>query len=137
MASDLIPNGYLEWLEVLKGRIQAARSRAALAVNSELIRLYHQIGYDILQRQTQQGWGAKGIERVARDLKATFPDMKGFSTTNLKYMRYFAEHCPDMQFGQQPADQLPWPENGACFVVTVYRPDPQLWAEDYKTRRQS
>ena len=108
MASDLIPNGYLEWLEALKGRIQAARSRAALAVNSELIRLYHQIGYDILQRQTQQGWGAKVIERVARDLKATFPDMKGFSTSNLKYMRYFAEHCPDVQFGQQPANQLPW-----------------------------
>ena len=108
MASELIPNGYLEWLEALKGRIQAARSRAALAVNSELIRLYHQIGDDILQRQTQQGWGAKVIERVARDLKATFPDIKGFSTSNLKYMRYFAEHCPDVQFGQQPADQLPW-----------------------------
>lgn len=108
MASEIIPNGYLEWLEALKGRIQAARSRAALAVNSELIRLYHQIGHDILQRQTQQGWGAKVIERVARDLKATFPDMKGFSTSNLKYMRYFAEHCPDVQFGQQPADQLPW-----------------------------
>ena len=59
-------------------------------------------------RQTQQGWGTKVIERVARDLKATFPDMKGFSTSNLKYMRYFAEHCPDVQFGQQPADQLPW-----------------------------
>ena len=108
MASEIIPNGYLEWLEALKGRIQAARSRAALAVNSELIRLYHQIGHDILQRQTQQGWGAKVIERVARDLKATFPDMKGFSTSNLKYMRYFAEHCPDVQFGQQPANQLPW-----------------------------
>ncbi len=137
MASELIPNGYFEWLEVLKGRIQTARSRAALAVNSELIRLYHQIGYDILQRQTPQGWGAKVIERVARDLKATFPDMKGFSTSNLKYMRYFAEHCPDVQFGQQPADQLPWPATGACFVVTVYRPDPQLWEQDYKTRRQS
>lgn len=108
MASELIPSGYHEWLETLKGRIQAARSRAALAVNSELIRLYHQIGHDILQRQTQHGWGTKVIERVARDLKATFPDMRGFSTSNLKYMRYFAEHCPDMQFGQQPADQLPW-----------------------------
>ena len=108
MASELIPNGYLEWLEALKGRIKAARSRAALAVNAELIRLYHQIGHDILQRQTQHGWGAKVIERVARYLKATFPDMKGFSTSNLKYMRYFAEHCPDVQFGQQPADQLPW-----------------------------
>ena len=84
MASELIPNGYFELLEALKARIQAARSRAALAVNSELIRLYHQIGHDILQRQTQQGWGAKVIERAARDLKAAFPDMKGFSTSNLK-----------------------------------------------------
>ena len=108
MVPELIPPDYLPWLNALKHRISAARSRAALAVNAELVRLYHQIGQDILAQQTRQGWGAKVIARLARDLKAAFPDMKGFSATNLKYMRFFAEHCPAVAIGQQPADQLPW-----------------------------
>ena len=72
------------------------------------MQLYARIGRDILQRQQAQGWGAKVIERLARDLKEAFPDMRGWSSSNLKYMRFFAQHCPDGQFGQQPADQLPW-----------------------------
>jgi predicted nuclease of restriction endonuclease-like (RecB) superfamily len=108
MKFELIAADYAQWLESLKSRISAARSRAALAVNAELIQLYHEIGRDILERQTRHGWGSKVISRVADDLKTAFPDMKGFSTSNVKYMRYFAEHCPDGQFGQQPADQLPW-----------------------------
>ena len=106
--TELIPADYPAWLEQIKVHITAARSRAALAVNSELIHLYHRIGRDIIQRQTQDGWGAKVISRIADDLKSAFPDMKGFSPRNVKYMRYFAEHCPDGQFGQQPAAQLPW-----------------------------
>jgi predicted nuclease of restriction endonuclease-like (RecB) superfamily len=106
--AKLLPEGYADWLQSLKGRINAARSRAALAANGEMIRLYHQIGQDILERQTKQGWGSKVITRLARDLKDSFPDMKGFSASNIKYMRYFAENCPDGQIGQQPADQLPW-----------------------------
>jgi predicted nuclease of restriction endonuclease-like (RecB) superfamily len=106
--SSIIDAAYGAWLEALKKRISAARSRAALAVNAELIRLYHDIGREILERQAAAAWGDKIIKRVADDLRAAFPDMKGFSTRNLKYMRYFAEHCPDMQFGQQTAAQLPW-----------------------------
>jgi len=100
--------GYTDWLGDLKSRIQTARMRAALAVNSELVRLYWEIGRDILARQKQQGWGAKVIERLANDLRHEFPDMKGFSASNLKYMRRFAEECCECKFGQQPADQLPW-----------------------------
>ena len=70
--------------------------------------MYWHIGTEILERQSQQGWGAKVIERLAHDLKASFPEMKGFSSSNLKYMRYFAERCPDGLIGQQAADQLPW-----------------------------
>ncbi|WAK04447.1 PDDEXK nuclease domain-containing protein [Methylobacter sp. YRD-M1] len=80
----------------------------ALAVNAELVQLYGRIGRDILLRQQEQGWGAKVIDRLARDLKDAFPDMRGWSSSNLKYMRFFAQHCPDGKFGQQPADQLPW-----------------------------
>ena len=68
-------------------------SRAALAANAELIQLYWQIGRDILERQARQGWGSKVIERLARDLRMAFPEMKGFSRANLLYMRAFAEVC--------------------------------------------
>ena len=103
-----IPEGYAHWLAELKTRIASARQRAVLSVNQEQIRLYWQIGRDILERQRDQGWGAKVIDRLAGDLKDSFPDIKGFSSSNLKYMRHFAEHCPDGLIGQQPADQLPW-----------------------------
>jgi hypothetical protein len=59
-------------------------------------------------RQESQGWGAKVIDRLARDLKDAFPDMRGWSTRNLKYMAFFAQHCPQGQIGKQPAAQLPW-----------------------------
>lgn len=103
-----LPEGYSAWLLALKNRIAHAQQRAALAVNRELVGLYWHIGTEILERQHQQGWGAKVIERLANDLKASFPEMKGFSSSNLKYMRYFAERCPDGLIGQQAADQLPW-----------------------------
>lgn len=103
-----LPSDYPAWLNHLKTRISAARSRAALAVNSELIALYFAIGQALLTQQTQAHWGGKVVAKLAADLKTAFPDMKGFSTSNLKYMRYFAQHCPNAAIGQQPADQLPW-----------------------------
>lgn len=98
--------GYADWLSALKARIHTAQQRAALAVNRELVLLYWQIGRDILERQSREGWGAKVLERLSRDLREAFPEMKGFSSRNLKYMRYFAEHCPAQQFGQQAAAQI-------------------------------
>jgi predicted nuclease of restriction endonuclease-like (RecB) superfamily len=103
-----MPDDYADWLRQLKTDISSARQRAVLAVNAELVRLYGRIGHDILQRQQSQAWGSKVIDRLARDLKDEFPDMRGWSSSNLKYMRFFAQHCPAGQFGQQPADQLPW-----------------------------
>lgn len=102
------PEGYADWLADLKTRIHSAQQRATLAVNRELVLLYWQIGRDILTRQAQQGWGAKVIERLAQDLRTAFPDMKGFSPRNLKYMRAFAEAWPEAEFVQQAAAQLPW-----------------------------
>lgn len=102
------PAGYTDWLADLKGRIHTAQQRATLAVNRELVLLYWQIGSDILARQNAQGWGAKVIDRLAHDLRTAFPDMKGFSPRNLKYMRAFAQAWPDAEFVQQAAAQLPW-----------------------------
>jgi predicted nuclease of restriction endonuclease-like (RecB) superfamily len=105
------PNGYADWLTDLKTRIHTAQQRATLAVNRELVLLYWQIGRDILERQAQQGWGAKVIERLAHDLRTAFPEMKGFSRANLMYMRAFAEAWPDAEIVQQAVGQLPWGHN--------------------------
>lgn len=105
------PDGYAEWLTELKTRIHSAQQRAAIAVNRELVLLYWQIGRDILARQAEQGWGAKVIERLSQDLRSAFPEMKGFSPRNLKYMRAFAEAWPDEQFVQQAVARLPWGHN--------------------------
>ena len=96
--------GYADWLASLKRRIHHA-------VNQELIGLYWQISRDILQRQAEQGWGTKVIDRLSRDLRTAFPEMKGFSPRNLKYMRAFAESWPEPEFVQQLAAQLPWGHN--------------------------
>lgn len=103
-----LPTDYVGWLAALKERISGARQRAAFAANEELVRLYHHIGNEILERQTRQGWGAKVIDRLAADLREAFPEMRGFSSRNLKYMKFFAQACPDLRIGQQPAAQLPW-----------------------------
>ncbi|NTV73974.1 MAG: DUF1016 domain-containing protein [Holophaga sp.] len=103
-----IQNSYIALFSDIKQRIQAARSRAALAVNAELIRLYWDIGRTLLLRREKEGWGGKVVDRLAADLQGAFPGMKGLSRANLKYMRYFAECCPDQRIGQQAADQLPW-----------------------------
>ena len=102
------PANYADWLAELKTRIHSAQQRATLAVNRELVLLYWQIGHDILARQAEQGWGRKVIERLAEDLRQAFPEMKGFSPRNLKYMRAFAEAWPEAEFVQEVLAQLPW-----------------------------
>ncbi|BAY64446.1 hypothetical protein NIES22_45440 [Calothrix brevissima NIES-22] len=102
---------YDNFLRDLKERIQSAQKRVVLSVNQELVLLYWHIGRDILNRQQQQGWGAKVIDRLAVDLRLAFPEMKGFSRTNLLYMRAFAEAYPDEQIVQQLVGQIPWGHN--------------------------
>lgn len=106
--TPLLPADYGQWLTEIKGRVLAARQKAALAANAELISLYWHIGRDILERQAAQGWGSKVIDRLGRDLREAFPEMKGFSTRNLKYMRAFAEAWSDFEIVQRVAAQLPW-----------------------------
>ena len=103
--------GYSAWLGELKQRIQSAQQRAALSVNRELVLLYWHIGHDILERQQAQGWGAKIVDQLAKDLTTAFPDMKGFSRSNLMYMRAFHEAWPDESIVQQLVGQLPWGQN--------------------------
>ena len=105
---DAIPADYNEWLVDLKQRIHQSQQKAMFSVNKELVILYWNIGNDILKRQTAQGWGTKVIERLSKDLRNEFPDMKGFSSRNLKYMRAFAKNWNDIAFVQEVLAQLPW-----------------------------
>jgi predicted nuclease of restriction endonuclease-like (RecB) superfamily len=106
-----VPTGYAEFLADVKRRIQSAQLRASLAVNREVVLLYWHIGREILARQERESWGAKVIDRLAADLKSAFPDMKGFSPRNLKYMRAFAEAWNEEPIVQQLVAQIPWGHN--------------------------
>jgi len=89
---DALPVGYPAFLADVKARIATARTRAVLAVNSELILLYWEIGREILARQSEKGWGTKVIARLAADLRREFPEMTGLSQSNLHYMRCECVH---------------------------------------------
>ncbi len=105
------PADYLEFLTELKNRIRAAQTKAAIFVNRELTLLYYRIGCSILARQHKEGWGAKVIDHLSRDLRLAFPEMKGFSPRNLKYMRAFAEAYPKEAFVQEVLAQITWYHN--------------------------
>lgn len=118
--------GYDNFLHDLKQRIQTAQVKAALSVNRELILLYWAIGREILACQAAEGWGTKVIERLAKDLRREFPDMKGLSRTNLLYMRAFAEAYPDEAIVQQLVGQIPWGHN-IRILDMVKEPETRLW----------
>ncbi|MBD2463138.1 DUF1016 domain-containing protein [Oscillatoria sp. FACHB-1407] len=105
------PANYHEFLTSLKERIRRSQVQAALAVNQELISLYWQIGRDILLKEQEQGWGAKIVDRLALDLKREFPEIKGFSARNIRYMKAFAEAYPDQSILQRCVAKLPWRHN--------------------------
>ena len=126
MAQEMVPVGYDSLLREIKERVQAAQIRAVVAVNTEAILLNWSIGQDILQKQEAEGWGAKVIERLSRDLKAAFPEMQGFSPRNLKYMRAFAAAWPDEEIVQRVVAQLPWRVNLAL-LDKLKDPGERLW----------
>ena len=91
---------YHHFLTELKARIRQARLGAVVAANTHMIRLYWELGREILAKQATEGWGTKVIDTLSADLKAAFPDMRGLSPRNLKYMRAFAEAWPDWEIVQ-------------------------------------
>jgi predicted nuclease of restriction endonuclease-like (RecB) superfamily len=124
--SQSAPAGYAPLLADLKARVRAAQVRAALSVNRELISLYWHIGGEILRCQREEGWGAKVVERLAKDLRAEFPEMHGFSRANLLSMRAFAEAYPDDAIVQQLVGQLPWGHN-ILLLAKVKNAEQRLW----------
>ena len=104
-------DSYLDFIEAIKKEIENQRLKVVLNANSSMICLYWNIGKAILQKQEEEGWGAKVIDRMAKDLKDAFPDMSGFSPRNIKYMRKFAECWPDFEIVQRVVAQIPWRTN--------------------------
>ena len=96
-----LPEGYSDLLATLKERVRAARVTALRTVNTQLIELYWSIGKTVLERQQVEQWGTGVMGRLADDLRAEFPDMKGLSRSNLFYMRGFAAAWAD-PIVQQP-----------------------------------
>jgi predicted nuclease of restriction endonuclease-like (RecB) superfamily len=103
-----MPEWYPELLDSVSSHIALGHRQAVRAANTELLLTYWSIGRDILDRQQQEGWGAKVIDRLSADLKARFPDNRGFSPRNLKYMRSFAAAWHNQEIVQGTLAQLPW-----------------------------
>lgn len=104
----MVAEGYEAWIRSIKERIQRARVKASMLVDSEQTLLYWDIGHDILETQDKEGWGAKVVERMSTDLKKAFPDMTGWSPRNLKYMRALADAWKRTAIVQAPLAQLQW-----------------------------
>lgn len=114
---------YKDWLKSLKSRIQQSQIKAAIQVNGELLRLYWQMGAEIVEKQLETAWGSNFFVTLSKDLKAAFPSMKGFSVTNLKYIKRF--YLFYAEYGHQVGDdltelnflfQIPWRHHVEIFT---------------------
>lgn len=103
-----VDQGYKYFLSDIKTRLQQAQIRAALAVNSELIKFYWELGRELIQKQKAHQWGSRFLDQFSHDMRQAFPEMQGFSVTNLKRMRLFAQSYPNFEIGAQAVPQLPW-----------------------------
>lgn len=117
---------YKSYIETLKKEIAQSRIKANLAVNKELILLYWKIGKNILEMQEKEGWGAKVVEQVSKDLRKDFPEMRGLSIQNISYMRQFFQEYPENQIIQQAVGQIPWGHN-ILIISKVKDPEQRLW----------
>lgn len=122
---------YTQFITGLKTQIRSAQIKGAIAVNKELIKLYWEIGKEIVAKQTQEGWGSGVLERVAKDLQKEFPGIEGFSRTNLFRMKafYAAYTIVPQAVGQLetlPIFSIPWGHN-VLIMEKVKNTTERLW----------
>lgn len=104
--NTLLPNGYTQWRKDIEQLIDTAKLHTALNVNVGTLTLYWNIGKSILQKQEQEGWGKQVIEQLSKDLISRYPDDRGYSVRNLRYMKRFASAYPDFPILQVPLAEL-------------------------------
>ena len=122
MAKELITDSnYKSWIKSLKENIYSAQIKASIAVNEEMLRLYWNLGKDICDNQFESSYGSKFFETLSRDLKSAFPDVQGFSVSNLKYMKRFYLFYKEIrhQLGDEFENQIfviPWRHHVEIFT---------------------
>lgn len=99
---------YVNFLNDMKFKLKSAQLRATLTVNKELITFYWQLCNELSVKQKQFKWGSQVLEKFSLDMQQAFPEMQGFSVSNIKRMRIFAMEYPDLTIGAQAVHQLPW-----------------------------
>lgn len=112
-----LDSNYKHFLQSVKERLSTTQIRAACAVNHERIKFYWDLGAELIKKQRDFKWGEHFLTQFSHDMKQAFPAMEGFSITNLKRMRLFAQEYPDFPIGAQPVHQLPW----GHIVVLLHR----------------
>ena len=125
-ARSSLPTWYPDLLDRISEHVATGHRRAVTAANQEMLGSYWSIGREILDRQHEEGWGAKVIDRLSTDLKNRFPGVTGYSPRNLKYMRSFAAAWPDPAFVQRSVAQLPWRHHTAL-LDKLDSPELRLW----------
>lgn len=89
MKNNLINEDYKDFIGDIKNKIRNSQYEAMRAVNTALINLYWGIGQEIYKQQRERGWGKSIVEVLSKEIKKDFPDVKGFSLSNLWRMRNF------------------------------------------------
>ena len=119
-----IDSDYAQWLNEIKSRYRSAQIKAAVKVNSEQLLFNWQLGRDLVTRKAEEQWGSGVVEQLSMDLQAAFPESKGFSTTNLWYMKQWYEFFSTQdaleklhQLGGEISESQIVPSNGAKFPV--------------------
>lgn len=111
MISNINDQSYDDWVLLLKSKFKTVQLKTAVAVNTALLQFYWELGQDIIEKQQNSQWGEGFLGQLSIDLMAEFPDIKGFSVRNLKYIRQWYSFWQQAQIGQQAVAQLmsiPW-----------------------------
>lgn len=121
----LDPNSYDKFIEHIKKDIQDSQLRAAISINKELIELYWRIGKMLSEKALLEAWGSKTIERIAKDLASSFPNVSAFSHRNLKFMRQFADSYSE-GIREAAVSLIPWGHN-ILLMQKVQEKEKRLW----------
>ncbi|MBO1268702.1 PDDEXK nuclease domain-containing protein [Arthrobacter cavernae] len=125
-AKSGIPHWYPDLLASVTRQIHSGRSKAISAANREMLLSYWAIGNELTQRESAQGWGSKVVTRLSADVRVAFPEARGFSPRNLRYMKSFAEAWPEFPMLQAPLATLPWYHHIAL-LEKLKSADERLW----------